>query len=128
VIAAVISYGLAEFLRNWLPRRGRGVASQFNWAGTMPIRHERDDVRRRVVLTVQGTPEPDDALAVITRQYCDDAWSYALLSDLRSLTGLLTLRKLRPIFGRASQGNVAARPGSGREVQRPSTNRRRDQA
>jgi hypothetical protein len=31
----------------------------------MPIRYERDDARRRVVVIVQGTLEPDDAFAVI---------------------------------------------------------------
>lgn len=48
----------------------------------MSIRYERDDVRRRVVVTVQGTIELDDALAVIERQRVDDAWSYAARSDI----------------------------------------------
>jgi hypothetical protein len=33
----------------------------------MPIRYECDDVRRRVVITIQGPFEPADFLAVIER-------------------------------------------------------------
>src|SRR5271169_5635547 len=58
---------------------------------------------------VQGTIEPDDALAVIERQRLDDAWSYGVLYDLRLMTGRLTLAELRPILGRASQSRSAAR-------------------
>ena len=68
----------------------------------MPIRYERDDTRRRVMVTVQGTLEPD-ALAVIERQRLDDAWSYGLLYDLRLMTGHLTIAELRPILSQASQ-------------------------
>jgi hypothetical protein len=75
----------------------------------MPIRYERDDVRRRVVVTVEDTIEPDDAFAIIERQRLDDAWSYGLLYDLRLMTGRLTLAELRPILGRASQSHSAAR-------------------
>src|SRR5229473_38088 len=75
----------------------------------MPIRYERDDVSRRVMLTVQGPIEPDDAFAVIDRQRVDPTWSYGLLYDLRLMTGRLTLAELRPILGRASQRQAAAR-------------------
>jgi hypothetical protein len=77
----------------------------------MPIRYECDDARRRVVVTVQGTIDPDDSLAVIERQRLDDAWTYGLLYDLRLMTGRLTLLELRPILGRASQSRSAARRG-----------------
>jgi hypothetical protein len=68
----------------------------------MPIRYERDDARRRVVVIVQGTIEPDDAFAVIERQCLDDVWSYGLLYDRRHMTGRLDPRR------------AASSPGSGR--------------
>jgi hypothetical protein len=77
----------------------------------MPIRYECDDARRRVVVTVQGTIDPDDSLAIIERQRLDDTWSYGLLYDLRLMAGRLTLAELRPILGRASQSRSAARRG-----------------
>jgi hypothetical protein len=69
----------------------------------MPIRYERDDRHRRVVVTVQGTIEPADALAIIERQQLDETWSYGLFYDLRLMTGRLTLAELRPILSQASQ-------------------------
>jgi hypothetical protein len=75
----------------------------------MSIRYERDDARRRVVIIVQGTIEPDDMFAVIERQRLDDTWSYGVLYDLRLMAGRLTLAELRPILGRASQRRGAAR-------------------
>lgn len=41
----------------------------------MPIRYERDDARRRVVVTAEGTIDPYDTLGVIERQRLDDAWN-----------------------------------------------------
>jgi hypothetical protein len=77
----------------------------------MPIRYECDDARRRVVVTVQGTIDPDDSLAVIERQRLNDAWGYGLLYDLRLMAGRLTLAELRPILGRTSQSRSGARRG-----------------
>ena len=74
----------------------------------MSIRYECDDARRRVVIIVQDTIEPDDAFAVIERQRLDDTWSYGVLYDLRLMTGRLTLVELRPILGRASQRRAAS--------------------
>jgi hypothetical protein len=77
----------------------------------MPIRYERDDARRRVVVTAEGTIDPYDTLGVIERQRLDDAWSYGLLYDLRLMTGRLTLAELRPVLGRGLQSRSAARRG-----------------
>jgi hypothetical protein len=68
----------------------------------MPIRYERDDARRRVVVTVHGTIEPDDAFAVIEQQRLDDAWSYGLLYDLRLMTGEPTVTDLRQLMSEAA--------------------------
>jgi hypothetical protein len=77
----------------------------------MPIRYERDDSRRCVVVTVQGAVEPNDALAIIERQRLEDAWSYGLLYDLPLMTGRLTLPELRPILSRATQNRSSALRG-----------------
>jgi hypothetical protein len=57
----------------------------------MPIRYKRGNACRRVVVTIQGSIEPDDAFAIVERQRLEDAWSYGLLYDLRLMTGRLTL-------------------------------------
>jgi hypothetical protein len=53
----------------------------------MPIRYERDDVRRRVVITFPQTYEAADAVAAIERHHAEGAWSYGVLYDLRLLQG-----------------------------------------
>jgi hypothetical protein len=44
--------------------------------GTVPVRYERDDARRRVVVTVEGAFQASDMLAVFGRQRAEDTWSY----------------------------------------------------
>lgn len=53
----------------------------------MPVRYERDDARRRIVVTMQGPFALPDFLAVIDRQQADNAWGYGILYDLRGMTG-----------------------------------------
>jgi hypothetical protein len=69
----------------------------------MPIRYERDDVRRRVVVTVQGPYDLPDFLAVIDRQRGDEAWTYGLLYDLRGMTDEPTIADLRASMSYAAQ-------------------------
>jgi hypothetical protein len=76
----------------------------------MSIHYERDDARRRVVVTIQGTVEPDDALAIIERQRVDDAWSYGLLYDLRHMTERLPLAELRQMLSRGGASRPTERP------------------
>jgi hypothetical protein len=45
----------------------------------MPIRYERDDAHRRVVVTVQGPFAQPDFLAIVERQQADQAWTYGIL-------------------------------------------------
>ena len=75
----------------------------------MPIRYERDDAHRRVVVIVQGTIEADDTFEVIERQRRGATWSYGVLYDLRLMTGRLTFAELRPILGGSSQRRAVAR-------------------
>jgi hypothetical protein len=75
--------------------------------GTTPVRYERDDARRRVVVTVEGAFQTSDVIAVIGRQRAEDTWSYGMLYDLRHLTGRPTLADLREITGQATAHHPA---------------------
>src|SRR6266852_4140104 len=69
----------------------------------MPIRYERDDVNRRVVVTVQGPFAVADFLAVIERQRGDEAWTYGMLYDLRGMTGEPAIDDLRQFMSEAAR-------------------------
>ena len=68
----------------------------------MPVRYERDDARRRVVITAQGAFQTSDMLEAIERQRAEDTWSYGMLYDLRGMTGHPTLANLREMMGHAA--------------------------
>jgi hypothetical protein len=53
----------------------------------MTIRYERDDVRRRVVITFPPTYQAADAVAAIERHHAEGVWSYGVLYDLRLMRG-----------------------------------------
>jgi hypothetical protein len=69
----------------------------------MPIRYERDDARRRLVVTIDGPFALEDFLAVIERQRGDNASAYGLLYDLRGMTGAPTIAELRQAFTQSAQ-------------------------
>jgi len=50
---------------------------------TMSITYERDDVRRRIVVTIVGAVSAAEARGVINRQIAEGAWTYGLLYDAR---------------------------------------------
>lgn len=52
----------------------------------MPITYERDDERRRIVVTTVGTIELDEMLAVIDRQAREGTWRFGMLYDSRRVT------------------------------------------
>ena len=54
----------------------------------MPVRYERDDTRRRVVVTVEGALQTSEMLAAIGRQRAENTWNYGTLFDLRRVAGL----------------------------------------
>jgi hypothetical protein len=53
----------------------------------MPIRYDRDDAPRRVVVTIQGPFQTDDVLAIMARQRGEGTWTCGSLYDLRGVTG-----------------------------------------
>ena len=71
----------------------------------MPIRYERDDTRRRVVVTIQGPFALADFLEVIERQHRDDAWTYGILYDLRGMMGEPAIADIRQSLSQSAQVN-----------------------
>jgi hypothetical protein len=61
----------------------------------MPIRYERDDARRRVVVTLQGQYQASEILAILERHGIEDDWSYGRLYDVRGLIGKPSVAELR---------------------------------
>ena len=63
----------------------------------MPLHYERDDRRRRIVVTTTGIVTLSDVLAIVDRQAGEGAWPYGVLHDARtsddvpSTTDLVTL-------------------------------------
>src|ERR1700687_5083597 len=74
----------------------------------MPIRYERDDTRRRVVVTMDG-PFNTAVFRAVSELHSPDTWRYGMLFDLRGMTGEPTIAELRQIMSES----VARRPGTG---------------
>jgi hypothetical protein len=68
----------------------------------MPIRYELDDLRRRVVVTVEGPFQTEDILAIMARQRAEHTWTYGVLYDLRDMTGAPTVADLRQLISEAA--------------------------
>src|ERR1700738_1037054 len=92
------------------PTTARAAGSAYHeW---MPVRYERDDTRRRVVVTVHGAFQASDMLTVIERQRAENTWNYGTLFDLRRMAGHPTIADLRDLMSQASADPPAARrPG-----------------
>jgi hypothetical protein len=85
--SAYIELAEPESSRDRARELARRVRSRIQWMKawpksrwTMPIRYERDDTRRRVVVTVKGLFAVADFLAVMERQRDDGSWTYGMLS------------------------------------------------
>lgn len=80
----------------------------------MIVSYNRDDARRRLIVTVTGPYDLDSALTMVDHIAADDAWSYGILYDTRELTGAPTMTELQMIIdrvqimaGRQPRGPVA---------------------
>jgi hypothetical protein len=68
----------------------------------MPIGYERDDVHRQIRATGHGRFRVEDVLAIFARMRAEDVWSYAVLYDLRQMTGNPSIGDVRRILKTAS--------------------------
>jgi hypothetical protein len=64
----------------------------------MPIQYERDDRKRRIVVTSAGAVTLADALSVIDRQAAESAWTYSVLYDTRASLDLPTPADLHQLL------------------------------
>jgi hypothetical protein len=76
----------------------------------MPLLHERDDVKQRVVVTATGPFHGAEVLAFLAGQRGDGTWTYALLCDTRDMTGHPTIEDLRLFMKLHSENDVDQRP------------------
>jgi hypothetical protein len=76
----------------------------------MPIRYELDDVHRRVVVTMQGSFQVDDIVAIMARQRAEQTWTYGILYDLRGMTGEPTIAELRELISEAAKRHLGQAP------------------
>lgn len=53
----------------------------------MQVHYERDDTRRRVIVTLKGPYQSSGILALFERHRVEDDWRYQRLYDARGLTG-----------------------------------------
>jgi hypothetical protein len=76
----------------------------------MPLVYERDDVKRRVVVTVTGPFHMAEVFAFLARQREDGTWTYGVLYDTCSMTGHPTIDDLRLIMKLHSDNDAAQGP------------------
>jgi hypothetical protein len=79
-------------------------------ASATPLRYERDDARRRVVVTLEGVFQTSDMLTAIARQRAEDTWSYGMLYDLRRMTGHPSFADLREMMEQAASRRPSEAP------------------
>jgi hypothetical protein len=68
----------------------------------MPFRYERDDIKRRVVVTFQGAFQKNEGLTVLERHRLEGLGGYSVVYDLLGMTGLPTLADLRLFMSQES--------------------------
>ena len=61
----------------------------------MQVHYERDDTRRRVIVTLKGPYQTSEILALFERHRVEDDWRYQRLYDVRGLIGQPTVEELR---------------------------------
>ena len=74
----------------------------------MPFRYERDDANRCVIVTMEGTFDKAEGFDILERLRLEDVGHYAVLYDLRRMTGQPTIedmRLLRKEEVRATEGS-----------------------
>jgi hypothetical protein len=75
----------------------------------LPYLYERDDIRRRVVVTVTGAFQGADVFELFARQRGDGTWAYGLLYDTRGMTGHPSVDDLRQFMRQDAEKLVEQR-------------------
>ena len=61
----------------------------------MPITYERDDARRRIVVTTIGEVGLEEMLGVVDRQASEGTWHYGMLYDSRRISSVASQADVR---------------------------------
>ena len=64
----------------------------------MAVTYQKDDARRRIVVTIVGTATSVDIVEIINRQLSEGAWQYAILYDSRLDTSQTPTAEVRAII------------------------------
>jgi hypothetical protein len=64
----------------------------------MAVTYQRDDARRRIVVTIVGTISSVDIVEIINRQLSEGAWQYAILYDSRLDASQMPIAEVRAII------------------------------
>jgi hypothetical protein len=65
----------------------------------MSITYERDDLRRRITLTLDGPFDVDAIVATFDRQASERTWRYGRLYDARGVRDTPTTEQIRALLG-----------------------------
>jgi hypothetical protein len=65
----------------------------------MPITYERDDLRRRITVTLEGRFDVDEIVAAIDRQASERTWHHSRLYDARRLHEAPSSAQIRALLG-----------------------------
>jgi hypothetical protein len=71
------------------------------------ITYARDDVRRRITVTIIGPVRLQDLIAAIERQAAEGTWRYAMLYDERAATAALSVDAIRTLVTLVAQLTLA---------------------
>jgi len=71
----------------------RSRTAQHPSLDAMPVRYDRDDLRRLITVTVSDPYTTADIITVIDRQVAENTWDYALFYDLRSVLAKTDLKQ-----------------------------------
>ena len=91
----------------------------------MPIAYQRDDQRWLITVTVTEPCSVDNISSVIDRQAAEDTWEYALLYDLRAITGASTEADLQQLAERVKVAGGERKRGPVGDHSKPRPRERR---
>ena len=65
----------------------------------MPITYKRDDLRRRITVTLEGRFDVDHVVATVDRHAAEGTWHYTRLYDVRGALEAPTTAQIRALLG-----------------------------